>query len=68
MNTNLMWLLPLCVIVSICISLPAVWLISKAMGLTFNASWVATFSGAFSAAIVLAKNIEINQLNFLVCK
>ena len=59
MNTNLMRLLPLCVIASICGSLPVVWLVSRAMELTFHASWVATFSGAFSAAIVLAKSVEV---------
>jgi|GEM_PF-2104020 len=46
---TLLWLIPVCVIVSMAISLPAVWLLSKVLGFTFDAQ-LATIVGLLSAS------------------
>jgi hypothetical protein len=49
---TLLWLLPVCVAASVVGSLLAAWLVSLALGLSFNPVLVAALSGAISAALV----------------
>ena len=52
---KLLWLVPLCVVASIVVSLLAVWLVGQATDFRFDPVSVIVFSGSISASTVIVK-------------